>query len=108
MVLQTLVMPKTAEPPAPPSPVVQQQPDQLVELKGVFGKAQLQCRHVQFHDNMVILVQRMGSNSYEPPPSDQPCLMTIGATVLQVYVSGVNFPLKPMGLYCQVFVRAKE
>lgn len=87
---------------SPSRPTVQ------VELVGPFGKARLTCRAVELHANMVVLVQELGANAFEPPPTEKPCTLTCeepaGAWTSKVYAIGMAFPVRSLGVFVQVFM----
>lgn len=88
----------------PPQPM----PSVVVELRGPFGKARLICRAVERHTNMLVLVQELDANSFEPPASDLPCDLdceeSTGSWTARVYSIGMAFPIASLGVFVQVFM----
>jgi hypothetical protein len=88
----------------PPQPM----PSVVVELRGPFGKARLICRAVERHTNMLVLVQELDANSFEPPASDLPCDLdceeSTGSWTARVYSIVMAFPIASLGVFVQVFM----
>jgi len=88
----------------PPQPM----PSATIELRGPFGKARLICRAVERHANMLVLVQELDANSFEPPASDQPCDLaceeSTGSWTARVFPVGMAFPIASLGVFIQVFM----
>jgi len=83
-------------------------PSTTIELRGPFGKARLICRAVERHANMLVLVQELDANSFEPPASDQPCDLdceeSTGSWTARVFPVGMAFPIASLGVFIQVFM----